>query len=79
MRANLVEYQLVRVAKLRRASEDYDGWKLNQRSPALGDVGTLVDILRVQGLANRYVVECSGLDGSTIWLDEFDAEELEAI
>jgi len=71
--------QLVRIAKLLREPEDYDGWKLNQRSPALGDVGTLVDILHAQGLADRYVVECYGPDGITIWLDDFDAEELEAV
>jgi len=38
-----------------------------------------VDILRAQGLVDRYVVECSGPDGITIWLDDFDAEELEAV
>jgi len=82
MGANLVEYQLVRIAKLLREPEEYDGWKLNQRSPAPGDVGTLVDILHVPGLADRYVVECSGPDGITLWIDDFDdfdADELETV
>jgi hypothetical protein len=79
MGANLVEYQLVRIARLLRDREDYDAWKLNQRSPALGDVGAVVDIFHAQGLVDRYVVECSGPDGVTIWLDDFDAEELEAV
>ncbi|HYP77224.1 MAG TPA: hypothetical protein VER12_14745 [Polyangiaceae bacterium] len=79
MGAHLVECQLVRIAKLLREPGGYDSWKLNQRPPALGDVGTLVDILHAPGHADRYVVECSGHDGTTIWLDDFDAEELEAV
>ena len=79
MGSNFAEYQLVRIAKLLRAPEDYDGWKVNQRLPAVGDVGTLLDILRAAGQPDRYVVECSGPDGTTIWLDDFDAGELEAV
>ena len=76
---SLVEYQLVRVAKLRRGMEDYDGWKLNLRSPVVGDIGTLLDVLHAPGLPDRYVVECSGADGVTIWLGDFDADELEPL
>jgi hypothetical protein len=73
----LVEYQLVRVVKLLRDPEGYDGWKINQRPPAVGDVGTLLDVLRAPGLRDRYVVECCEPDGTTVWLDDFDAVELQ--
>ncbi|MFZ5893130.1 MAG: hypothetical protein ACOY0T_18875 [Myxococcota bacterium] len=73
----LFEYQLVRVARLLREPEEYDGWKLNQRPPTVGDVGTLLDVLHVRGLRDRYVVECCQTDGTTVWLDDFDAVELQ--
>ena len=72
----LKEYEMVRVRQLLRAPEEYDGWRLNQRPPRVGDVGYIVDILH-DGLRGDYVVESSGPDGITIWLGDFMAEELE--
>ncbi|MGC4091755.1 MAG: hypothetical protein QM756_28495 [Polyangiaceae bacterium] len=71
------QFELVRVVELVRRDEHRNGWKVNQRFPALGDVGTITDVVRAPGLAERYVVECSGADGVTIWLEDFDAQELE--
>lgn len=39
------EYELVRVRQLIQSADALDGWGVNQRPPALGDVGTLLDIL----------------------------------
>jgi hypothetical protein len=72
----LAAFEEVRVRELRRPPEAYDGWMLNQRPPAVGDVGTLIDVLSAPGAPSRYLVEMSGADGVTIWLGEFDAEEL---
>lgn len=69
----------MRIAKLLRAPEEYDGWKVNQRAPVVGDVGALLDIVHGPGLENRYIVECCGQDGVTIWLHDFAADELEAV
>ena len=44
---------LVRIAKLLRAPEEYDGWKVNQRAPVVGDVGALLDIVHGPGLEDR--------------------------
>jgi hypothetical protein len=71
------QYSLVRVGQLLCSPDDYDGWRINQRPPQVGDIGTLLDILQVPGLPDRYVVECSGGYGVDIWLGEFSAEELE--
>ena len=73
----LEQYGLVRIRRLLQPPTEYDGWRLNQRPPQVGDVGTLLDILHAPGLPERYVVESSGSDGMTVWLGDFAADELE--
>jgi hypothetical protein len=75
----LRQYGEVRIVRLLRPPEHYDGWRVNERPPAIGDVGTIVDILQKAGLPDNYVVECSdpARDGTDIWLGDFLAEELE--
>ena len=73
------QYGLVRVRQLLEPAVDYDGWRVNQRPPQVGDVGALLDILYAPGLPDRYVVESAGADGITAWLGDFAAEELEAV
>jgi hypothetical protein len=63
---------------LLRLSEAYEGWRVNQRPPRVGDRGTVVDILQAPGLPDKYVVEASGPDGITVWLGDFTADELAA-
>lgn len=73
----LEQYQLVRVTSLHQANAEYDGWRVNRRPPEIGDIGTLVDILHADGLPDRFVVECCEADGTTVWLSDFNADELE--
>ncbi len=73
----LTQFELVRVKCLLRPPSEYDGWRVNKRTPAVGDVGTLVDILHAEGLPDRFVVECCQGDGETVWLGDFHADELE--
>ena len=75
----LKQYELVRVRQLLQPAVEYDGWRVNQRPPQVGDLGTLLDILQAPGLPDRYVVESSEADGITVWLGDFAAEELEAL
>jgi hypothetical protein len=72
------QYDMVHIRCLLRSLELYDGWRINQRPPRIGDVGTIVEVLRAPGLPDRYVVEASGPDGITVWLSDFEAEELAA-
>lgn len=72
-------YAEVRVRHLLQSPTDYDSWLMNQRAPRVGDVGTVVDILRAPGLPDRYVVECSDSDGTDVWLADFLREELEPV
>ena len=74
----LRQYELVRVVKLMQLEADYDGWRVNQRPPRIGDVGTILDVLSAPGLPDEYVVEAvNGDDATTIWLAIFLADELE--
>lgn len=75
--ARLKQSGHVRIRQLLQPVSEYEGWGFNQRPPQIGDVGTLLDILRAPGLPDRYVVESSGADGVTIWLGDFAGEELE--
>jgi hypothetical protein len=75
---HFAQNQVVRVARLLHALEQYDGWKQNQRPPRVGDTGTIVDVLGAPGVAMEYVVESLDADGATLWLGTFETEELEA-
>lgn len=73
-------YTRVRVCKLVREEESYDGWEINQRPPRVGDVGHLMDILEAPDLPDRFVVEMTDpSDGTVVWLSEFQREELEPL
>lgn len=77
--ASLGKYEMVRIRRLLRSAAEYNGWRVNQRPPTVGDVGTLLDVLHAPGLPDRYVVESQGTDGATVWLGDFAAEELEPV
>jgi hypothetical protein len=73
------QYAVVRITNLLRDAAHYNGWGVNQRSPAVGDIGTIVDILHAPGCAESYVVESSGANGVSVWLGDFLADELESV
>lgn len=70
------QYSAVKIVALSKPADAYDSWGINRRAPALGDIGTIVEILRSDDGAVTYVVECVNLDGSSEWLDDFTASEL---
>ncbi|MBM4779823.1 MAG: hypothetical protein GQE15_19130 [Archangiaceae bacterium] len=74
--STLRPFALVRVVKL-SDGQNRDAWRVNTRVPSVGDVGTLVDVLRADGHADRFVVECCERgDGATTWLADFAEDEL---
>lgn len=72
------EYSTVRIRWLLRPPDSYDGWRVNQRPPRIGDSGTIIHVLKASGLPDKYVVESCCPNGVPIWLGDFAAEELEA-
>ena len=79
METNLAPFAMVRVKLLRESGEQYDGWRLNVRPPAIGDTGAIVDVLQATGLPDKFVVESVVPDGTTLWLADFFAEEIELV
>jgi hypothetical protein len=67
-------FQTVRIAQLNDTDRPYGGSCAVERAPAVGDVGTIVDVVPN---VNAYVVECVREDGQTVWLASFDESELE--
>lgn len=76
----LIQYKQVRVKCMLRDANLYDGWGVSQRPPEVGETGTLIDVLHAPELRDHYVVEKTDpATGSTIWLAEFEKEELESV
>jgi len=68
-----IEYGVVRVARQLRADRHFQGTPGVCRAPQVSDTGTVVFAYDVTSFA----VECVNTDGTTIWLADFFAEELE--
>jgi hypothetical protein len=77
--SRLQQYQLVRVRKLLKKPEEYGGMGFDMKQPAVGDIGTLIDIWYTPGVPKGYEVEASGKDGITIWLCTLCEDELEPV
>jgi len=72
------QYSEVKIVALSKPADAYDSWGVNRRAPAIGDIGTIVEILRSEAGAVTYVVECVNPDGTSEWLDDFTESELTA-
>ncbi len=73
-------YSQVKVVRLIQAPEDYDGWKLNQRNPEVGDTGTYIELLEAPGIPSKYVVEMADPNSpNSIWLSDFHEEEIQLV
>lgn len=68
------ESDIVRVRTLKQVYRFYEGDHV-KKSPQVGDLGVVLYVVR-DGQP-RYIVESIDFDGYTVWLAEFDADELE--
>jgi hypothetical protein len=73
--ALLPQYSSVKIIQLLRPPEHYNDWKINQRPPAVGDEGIIVEIYQ-NGPDVLYVVESVAADARAIWLADLKREEL---
>ena len=69
------EYDVVRVVKLRNPDRHFDGTIGVRRSPRVGDIGTICHV----HTPGDVLVEMVNNDGMTVWLADFETEELEIV
>ena len=72
----LKEYDPVKLVALLKSARHFDGTEGVARAPRIGDTGIIVAI-SAQGDAETYVVESVDSDGNTLWLADFQREELD--
>ena len=72
-------YDTVRVIRLLTKNRRYDGTIGVRRAPKVGDVGVLVHEYDGKDPRAPVAVESVDPDGSTIWLADFDPDELELV
>ena len=78
MRA-LKEYDNVRIVRLLKENRHYDGTDGVRRAPAVGDVGIIVHEYDPEDPRGPLAVEKADPDGNTLWLADFDRDELESV
>jgi len=75
----LKEYDAVRVVRLLTRNRHYDGTVGARRAPEVGDVGTIVHEYDPEDPRAPVAVENVDPDGDTIWLADFERDELELV
>jgi hypothetical protein len=69
------ELDVVRVTRLLTATRHVDGSRGVVRQPCIGDVGAIVHVLGEK----TFAVECVDAAGLTVWVGDFEAEEIELV
>ena len=75
------EYDVVRVVKLLEAERSITGSEGSTRQPIVGDVGAIVFVHDISDISKTpvYIVECVDDAGMTVWLADFQEDELEIV
>ena len=76
--AKLRVYDVVRIARLRVVTRAFTGTASVMREPRVGDIGTIC-YEHTSDSAAPVVVEMVNLEGLTVWLADFDRDELEPV
>jgi hypothetical protein len=75
----LREYDLVRIANLLTNDRKFDGSDKVKRAPRVGDIATIVHEYEPHDPNGKVIVEKIDDEGYTIWLADFDKDELELV
>lgn len=75
----LRQHDAVRVVRLFRANRPYDGAVGVRRPPRVGDLATIVREYDPEDLRAPLAVEQVDGDGHTVWLADFERDELELV
>jgi hypothetical protein len=74
------EYCIVKVVNLIKPSRPFEGTEAVKESPKIDDVGTVVHVVgQTGGKSPIYIVENVAITGETVWLADFQHEELEIV
>ena len=79
MARSLKEYDAVRVVRLLTVNRPYDGTVAVRRRPEVGDLATIVHEYDPDDPRAPLAVEKVDPDGYTIWLADFERDELELV
>jgi hypothetical protein len=72
-------HDAVRIVRLLTANRYYDGTVGVRRPPEVGDSGTVVHEYDREDPRAPFMVEKSDADGNTVWLADFEPDEIELI
>jgi hypothetical protein len=73
------EYDVVRVTLLKDYDRSFDGSNGVKRPPQVGDLATVCDEYDPNDPSAIVAVEMVNEDGLTVWLADFDRDELELV
>lgn len=73
------EYDTVRVVRLFRQDRDFDGTPGLSRAPKIGDTAAVVHEYDPSDPMAPVCIECVDSQGNTVWLADFDKDELELV
>lgn len=77
--AVLREYDVVRVVQLLTTNREFDGTEGVKRAPRVGDTATIVHQYEPDNPAAPVVAESVDGNGNTIWVADFQPDELERV
>lgn len=77
--ATFREYDVVRVARLLTTKRKFDGTEGIKRAPRIGDAATIVHQYEPDSPTAAVVAESVDGNGNTIWLADFQPDELEFV
>lgn len=72
-------HDAVRIVRLLTANRYYDGTVGVRRLPEVGDLGMIVHEYDREDPRAPLMVEQSDADGNTVWLADFEPDELELV
>ena len=73
------EYDVVRVVRLLTTKREFSGTDGVKRAPQVGDTATIVHLYEINNPTATVVAESVNSNGNTIWLADFQPDELELV
>jgi len=69
------ELDVVRITSTGTVERIVDGSPGVVRQPAVGDLGSIVHVIS----PTKFIVECVDGEGQTVWISDFDLDEIQVV